>query len=594
MTYFIIESTQKNTLSGFCHRCSLLIMSENPEHTELVADIRAINPDLDFLMLQSTIDALSPKYSNISDILNELITHDSSNKIKTIAYGLSNLSTHMKFASTAKHTLTIKEIKPHLIYHESLVDVDCVHILDTYDTITEWSFGVDFLEHLLNRSLTIAEHGHNFMMVAIRQKDLAAIDFLIKSGVDISCESGSGYTDDILRGYRNYARLVAIQQPELLTYFADQGCGHIEDAISFFQEEEELTAVMSYVDQNSMSDEDKRSMLIDCFRSWNVTAMKMFEKEGLILTKEIVDSLDIDEDDDLESPRHQYYNREMLEYMIHLGINAKHYQSTYFMALIDEDLDTMVMIEKAGIFEHYKPADFLTDAVLNSKTRMLQYLIDRGIDKTRDQSEIRYAYTHSLNDLECMKLLEPFVDNIDYEMLNKMLDTFTHYHIRYSSKCDPVINNLIDRGAKPPEFLLAQIALSNLKFLERILRKLSYFEVRDNVEDAILSKTNKVVLCRVRGHFEGGFNLVEVVVFINTEDDFESTLKLLLEAKPELNSTKLIFTFQKCFELLARADRSEFQVPEAENLVRKAQLLIDYGYLEPTFIKEHCVFLTFR
>ena len=480
--------------------------------------------------------------------------------------------------------LSILEIEPETIFHQDPYVKGTQHISCDFDVVRSWAFNTEFIKHLLQDGLTIEKDGHYLMCLAIKIRDMKMVDYLIDVGVDINYqierentaafnESGFYYTTRLPEIYaaHNYADL-AIESDdfEVLRHILDRGCCYATSTIEACIYNDSIRKLMPYIKVNEMSLSSKCETLSILILSGDVDALKMFEKAGLVITNEMADGCG--------NLAINYIDSSMVKYLISLGISAKHFRVAYRQAIVDEDSETIEQIEKAGIFEYYKPAEFLAAAVLTT-VETVRHILDLGVDSEQDQIEIREAFSDSLRNVKIMKILEAYVNDLDPELASQTLAKLANFTMREGEieMCMEGIDRLISSGAKPQINILCMTALSNMSFLELMLRKFPEIDLKMDVAKEIGIIRGK------DSEIDEKCSLLEVVVFLGPHN-FESVLNLMLERLPDLDADRLMTLFQK-IAIKFSGPKSIYGNYYSQGLLKRARFLAEKEYLSHAFVE---------
>ena len=598
MTYYLAQH-KANHLPFNCSLCKLEIDLDHDTaqivHRIFVDDDESIDED-------KILSSLTEKYPNIQKIVQRNPTIRPDIDTKYAACDVASISKYVSKLTISllddddtydRSALTMSEIRPNTIFHKDSYNEGIIHISNDFEVVNTWSLNTEFVKYLLENGLTIQEHGNRLMSLAIKIHDLEMIDYLIDVGVDINYETKTGrYTleygekgfyaaSDRAELYysHNFVELAAEESEfKVLKHILNRGCRHITSAIESCIEQETLSEIMPYFKIDEMTFAQKCEVMSTLIFAGDLKALKMFEKAGFIITNEIADS--INSDDDGQSLSTDYIEKQILKHLISRGISAKYYCGTYEQSVCDGEMSIMQLIEKAGIFEHYRPARFLLSTVQTS-SQIMRHILDLGIDPEHDKTEIRDTFKESLRNYESMKMLEPYVKNLDSELASETLDIYAERVMsgrknpKNPKNLEKGIDLLVGYGAKPTAYTLCVAAESNLQFLELILSRFPEIDVDMNVA------TEFMKFREIPSEMNAKCSLIEAVIMFSPRD-FESVLNLMLQKQPDLNSDRLILLFQIMAKIYTGVRYGQrFQ----QNLLSKAQFLADNQYLSQSFVE---------
>lgn len=571
MSYFIIYNKDgKPSVKTTCRQCSFEIMTENPEYTEMMHDILAISGNIYDLNYRSLEKSLESKHPEISGVLKRVLHDNLCSETRCEAYDVDHVVKFIRYICMYHNIndFIIQEIRPNTIYHSDKHRQGCIHIANDYERVNRWDFNVIFVKYVLEHTTEI-QTIHDFMIAAIVAEKLDVIDYLIEVGIDINdrLSFGEKYTNDEFGGYSSYGNLASEHGFQVLKHIVDRGCRHFN--ISSIYDPDELILLMPHINLEDMSFKDKCDMIKECLHISNLGALKMLAEHGLIITNDIMESM---YGYHYENEQHTWNYCEnlslhVLNYMIDLGIEAKHFSRTYETAITNENFDVVEKIERTGIFKYFKPGDFLNAAAIDSISTMLEHLL--SLDENIDQEKISCAYINSFRSIDCMKILEPYVTNMDSNLATATLNKYLG--LNFSNENDKsAILFLMDRGAKVSKELLLYIVMSDLNFFETILLKYSEIDTSINVAKEL----SVYYPINVIQNMPQNLSLSHAAIFTSYGIDFERPLKIVLERDPNLDIDTLSLMFQTIIEhLVTNNDKSYNSV--TENVVRKAHFLIE-------------------
>lgn len=578
MTNFIIKLDNNEPCVHDCKQCVFETAFADPKYAELLDCIREIDRIRDTSGNKKYADNLISKHPQIQTILDKV--NDASKRIET-RHEARTLPEAIRYIRNNCHTnwnkninIIIQEIESETICHTNQYNENCFHIPIDYDIKNTWNFGIPFLEYILQQKLiVIKDQACELMACAIIFQDLDMIDYLINAGADINYKASSDSQDDVLDGYDNYVDLATTQNFEVVKHILNKGCSYAASALEFYTDPKILDEIITFINFDNMTFGDKAAIVASCF--YNLNALKALERVGVIISNEMMEIIVYDHDDLVNDSLEQ----DALEYMISRGLSVKYLKSMYGNALSEGKQGVIQLFEKNGIFEYYKPASFLK-YVVTCDSKSLQYLLNQGVDCDEDQEEIRQVFIGCMCDIHHIRLLEPYIKDPDVYLFNAVFDKLNTQYWFTENK--PVIDGvcyLIDHGATSYHKSLAFFAMRHLEILHAILERKPEIDIEFDTRET-LSKSS-TVYCLVQDLLPN-FSLAEIIIFINKNEDFESTLELILERKANLDTSRLKLLFQKCMEVLTVSNF--YLVSPAPVLIRKARFLANTGYLESGFV----------
>lgn len=559
--YCILQRNNKN-VPLHCNQCILETSLGNPEDAHKIYKILEKDEN-DVVDIPLDIPTeLFEKYPDLQKIINKILYNS------IIAVGRYNASKITNISSLFMGTfsthnmdcfedLKILEIKPSEIFHHD-VNPCFIHVSDEYEVIKTWSFNVEFIEYLLQEDLMIELCGYDLMTMSIMIGSLEVIDYLIDVGVDINHQQ-----DFSMLSFQNYVELAAIKGIHVLKHVLSHGCRPIVSIIGTCNIQGVLDEIMPYFKIDEMSPDEKYDLAVYLILNMDLEIIQCFEKQGLMITNEILDH--IQDDDYLAySPIHH----KTVKYLLSLGISAKFFYGSYEEALIYDKLERMEILEKAGIFEHYEPARFL-NAAAKRDSKILQHILDLGIDMNQEQLRAAFVRASPYN-FENMMKLEPYIETLDLKLMNDALHQINDMQRRMNLDRRG-IDYLLDHEAEPSDFLLYSLALNDLQMLKILLEKRPEIDVMmempNNLSKAYIDNT-------IIGSSFNASNLLNIAIFFNHDSDFASTLEMMLK-RPCMDPDRLASVFERNFQAIVDCGNRGLR----PDLALKAQFLAQHGYL---------------
>ena len=283
MTYYLLQRDGEN-FPLHCKQCLLETLIEDSKDAQQIHEILNLRKNCDKIPAD-----LIKKYPNMNEIIDRIFSYNWEVKDKYWACKITDIFKHFRFlmnnfidsvdADVDLPDFTLKEIKPAKIFHEDDKMTKFAHISNEYEVVNTWTYNPEFIEYLLEQGITMAEHGHNFMALAIEMNNLEVIDYLINAGIDINYKSNN-YDEDIGCDFSDYADLASMRNIRTLKHVLDRGCRYVESAVDACSNNGTISEIMPYFKFEEMSLDAKSKLACNLIFNNSISILKQFEKLG--------------------------------------------------------------------------------------------------------------------------------------------------------------------------------------------------------------------------------------------------------------------------------------------------------------------------
>lgn len=478
------------------------------------------------------IEKLKAEYQSLDwDDLFKVLFERSYAPCSYIISEISNIESYLSYISTC-HQLENKNLN-NFSFNEINVEKyfihNChIHIMGEYHLVDEWRFDIPFVEYVLRDGIKVVDKKCRFMEWAIRTENLELIDYLIDNGVNLNnkhrIQHVSGFVERI-----DYAYAAASTSAHVLHYMLKRGCHDLSSVISFRVVDTELVrSLIPYCIIKDWTFEQKCDVASSLVLGESLEILQEFEAIGLEITADIMDEIiGCNNDDTSYIPC--FIEEDIAYYLISKDISAIYFHDTYENACCNANLNLMNQLEKAGIFEFYRPAKFLNQAALSHKIEILEHILKCGVDPEVDKHKIEKSFPSMCQflDAKCIALMKPYIDMSKKDLILKTAANYLQYS-KDKSKIITMTDYFLENRALSPDDLVFMVAASRIDLLEYVFDKVNdfNFNTRAKVID-VMRHTTPWLNNNKWSDLE--MSLAEIVVFINSNSGFESTLDLLLE-----------------------------------------------------------------
>lgn len=506
---------------------------------------------------------------NIDEILEALSIHDITDPEKIHVLNFKNILGDVLQRAFSDEPFNDKisfaEINidnPEIVHYQQN---SSAHIYDKgYEIIQIWNFDrsfIDFIKHLVDQGVNIIPYSLRLMKIAIYNSHIEMINELVALGVNINCGDSRSY------GLRNCAVEAVKIGGDVLRHVLDLGCKYVIDALLMciqMSNRESAQIVLSYCDIDTISPENKATLASNLiFYCTTIELFEDFQKAGLIITNEIMSKITKDE---CMSVRYH-----IIEYLLSIGIDIVHFHYAYTSACITGNLRLLELLEKAGIFEHFKPVDFLISAMYSSPL-VVQRLLDFGIDAESNQDILCQVFVEMCaNHSDRILILEPYIELQDHSLLNDALMHLVSTNRNHSYyKTIEGFNYLLQKGAIPSNLFIMLAAANDMLLFEHILDLELEFDVDLSLKEEDLPRVDNlisIILSRMIKAYQK-LSLIEIVIFSKR---FEKAFIELIKRGVKLDTNRLILMFNNAL------NDSQGAYPNAKSRV---EYLVKNKYLD--------------